>query len=97
MTISYSQSGARNNDMTVGQNALSVTAESVLAANANRIYAEVKNTDASVAMYVGKDNTVSSTTGFLLAAGESLGFEDYTGAIWMIAASVTPTVSFIEW
>ncbi len=83
--------------LTTTQNALSTAAEVVIAANTARRFAEVKNTDATISMYIGKDNTVTSGNGHLLKAGESFGFEGYTGAIWMIAASATPTVTTIEW
>lgn len=83
--------------LTTGQNALSTSAEEVLAANANRRFAEVKNADASISVYIGDDNTVTSANGHLLKAGESLDFQQYTGAIWAIAASGTPTVTFVEW
>lgn len=83
--------------LATGQNALSTTAEVVIASNASRIYAEVKNSDSTISMYIGDDNTVSSTTGHLLAAGATFGFENYTGAVWAVAASGTPTITFVEW
>ena len=86
-----------NNSLTTGQNALSVTAEVVLAALPGRNFAEVKNADAVISVYLGKDSSVSSSTGHLLKAGEAFGFEAYSGAIWAIAASGTPTVTFVEW
>ena len=79
------------------QNALSTTAEVVIAANASRFFAEVKNADAAINVYLGDDNTVTAANGHLLKPGEAFGFEDYTGAIWAIAASGTPTVTTIEW
>jgi hypothetical protein len=86
------------NKMTTGQNALSTSAEQVLAANDSRKYAEVKNTDAAISVYLGVDNNVSSSTGHLLKAGEAFGFGDnYTGPIHAIAASGTPTVTYVEW
>ena len=83
--------------MTPGQNALSTSAEVVIAANSARIFAEVKNADAAINMYIGFDGTVTTSNGHLLKPGESFSFEGYTGAIWMIAASGTPTTTFIEW
>ena len=86
-----------NNSLTTGQNALSTTAEVVIAANPSRMFAEVTNTDASISVYLGKDSSVSSSTGHILKAGSSFGWENYSGPIWAIAASGTPTVSFLEW
>lgn len=83
--------------LTTTQNALSTSAEEVLAANSARLFAEVKNTDASISIYLGDDTNVTTGNGHLLKAGESFGFENYTGAIWAIAASATPTVTTIEW
>jgi hypothetical protein len=82
---------------TTGQNALSTAAEVVVAANTARRYAEVTNTDAAILVYLGKDNTVTTANGHVLGAGKSFGFEGYTGAIWAIAASGTPNVTFVEW
>jgi len=88
---------AKNNSLTTGQNALSTAAEVVIAENPNRSFAEVTNDDAAIKVYLGKDSSVSTTTGHVLKPGVSFGFEGYTGAIWAIAASGTPTVTFVEW
>ncbi len=79
------------------QNALSTSAEVVIAANTARVFAEVKNTDAAINVYLGKDTNVTAANGHLLRPGEAFGFEGYAGAIWAIAASGTPTVTTIEW
>ena len=89
--------GAASADMSVGQNALSTVAEEVLAANADRVFAEVKNLDSGIAIYIGTDNTVTSGNGHLLGPGEAFAFDGYSGAVWAIAASGTPSVSTIEW
>jgi len=86
-----------NNSLVTGQNALSTSAELVIAESPNRQFAEVKNTDASISVYLGKDNAVTSSNGHLLKAGEAYVFEGYTGPIWAIAASGTPTVTFMYW
>lgn len=78
------------------QNALSTSAEIVLAANQSRSFCEVKNTDASISIYIGGP-TVSTSTGHLLKPGEAFSAEDYSGAIYAVAASGTPTVTTIEW
>lgn len=90
-------SAPTSSTMAVGHNALSTTAEEVLAANANRVFAEVKNLDSGISIYLGKDNTVTSSNGHLLGPGEAFAFDGYTGAVWAIAASGTPSVSTIEW
>jgi hypothetical protein len=83
--------------LTYGQNALSTTQEQVLASNSSRIFAEVKNLDSSITVYIGDDTSVTSSNGHALKAGEAFVFEGYTGAIHAIAASGTPTVSYVEW
>lgn len=83
--------------LTHNQNALSVAAEVVVASNTARRFAEVKNADSAINVYLGKDTNVTAANGHLLRPGEAFGFEGYTGAIWAIAASGTPTVTFIEW
>ena len=80
-----------------GTNALSTSAEIVLAGRHERIWLTLKNNDGSIAMYVGPDSGVTSLNGFLLSAGETLRMEGYNGPLYMIAASGTPTVSFAEW
>lgn len=79
------------------QNALSTTAEEVIASNSSRQFAEVKNADDAINVYLGDDGTVTAANGHLLRPGEAFSFERYTGAIFAIAASGTPTVTTIEW
>lgn len=83
--------------MTTTQNALSTTAELVIAANTSRHFAEVKNLDTSITVYLGKDSSLTPANGHGLKAGESFGYDDYDGAIWAVAASGTPNISTIEW
>lgn len=82
---------------TINQTALSTSAKQILAANANRRFSEVKNMDASIIVYVGKDNSVTSGNGYPIKAGEAFDFEGYAGAIFAVAASGTPTLAYIEW
>lgn len=86
-----------NDSLATLQNALSTAAELVLAKSPNRSFAEVKNADAAISVYLGKDSTVSASNGHLLKAGEAFVFSGYTGPIWAIAASGTPTVTAMEW
>lgn len=93
----YAAINFNSSSMTPGQNTLSTTAEVVIAANSARVFAEVTNDDAAIKVYVGFDGTVTSSNGHVLKPGASMSFEGYTGAIWCIAASGTPLVTFIEW
>lgn len=77
------------------QNALSTTAEAIFAARPTRHRAVVKNTDVSITVYVGEADTVTSSTGMPLLAGESIQLFT-TAAIYAIAASGTPTVALVE-
>lgn len=81
-----------------GQNALSTSAEEIFAANRGVKYREVKNMDASIVVYIGIAG-VTTSTGYKLAAGESIGFEDEAArsSIYAIAASATPSICTIEW
>jgi hypothetical protein len=79
------------------QNALSTTAELVAAAMPGRRTIEVKNSDASISIYVGYTDGVTTATGHLLAAGHSFLWEDYDGPIYAIAASGTPTITLLEY
>lgn len=79
------------------QNALSTVAEKVLSTRAGRTFAEIKNMDAAITVYLGKDNTVSSANGYVLKAGEAFSLDNFVGEVWAIAASGTPTVCILEW
>jgi hypothetical protein len=79
------------------QNALSTTAELIVAANNGRTMAEIKNADAAISIYLGSSSSVSTSNGHLLKAGESFVFQDYDGPIYAIAASGTPTVTILEY
>ena len=79
------------------QNALSTSAELVLAARRSRVFCEVKNADAAINVYIGGTDAVTTSTGHLLKPGEAIGFEGYVGPVYAIASSGTPTVTTIEW
>jgi len=87
----------KSNSLTVGQNALSTSAEIVIAARADRIYLKITNDDASIKVYVGTDSGVTTSNGHVIKAGAEMTMEGYVGPIWMIAASGTPTVTYAEW
>jgi len=84
---------------TTGQNALSVTAEVIFAANRGVTFREVTNQDGSIAVYIGPADTVTTSTGHLLGAGKSFSMEGEAArrAWYAIAASGTPTITTIEW
>jgi hypothetical protein len=85
-----------NDSMTTGQNALSTSAELVMAKNINRTTAEITNDDAAIKVYLGVSSAVTTSTGHVLKPGATIRFENYTGPIYAIAASGTPTVTFLE-
>lgn len=84
-------------DMTHALVALSTTAAEIMPANAARLYAAVKNADASIVIYIGDSNAVTSANGWPLAAGQEKEFPNYVGPIWGIAASATPNAAKIEY
>lgn len=83
--------GARQFSSTT--NALSTTAEIVLAARPQRIQAILLNTDASITMYVG-DASVDSTY-FPLKGGASMTLTT-TAVVYAVAATGTPTLAIFE-
>ena len=83
---------------TTGQVTVGTTATLVAAANSNRRALIIVNNSGN-SVYIGIDNTVTTTTGVELPTGAVLNvsrlFEGYTGAIYAIAA-VSSTISYIE-
>ena len=80
-------------DFTTGHNTLSTTAEELVAARVGRMGVTIKNLDAAISIYYGPDDTVTSSNGFELKAGESKDVLVQC-AIYVIAASGTPAVCF---
>ena len=83
--------------MRTEQNALSVSAELVAAAAPQRVFLEIKNADAAISIYIGSSSSVTTATGHLLKAGESISFSNMPDAVYAIAASGTPTITLVEW
>lgn len=79
------------------QNALSTSAEVIVAANGSRKRVHVKNMDGTISVFLGDDATVTSSNGYELKAGQSIDMNEYHGALWAIAASGTPSICTIEW
>jgi hypothetical protein len=88
-------SGPRKGTKTVTAIAPTGAADPVLAANTSRISALIQNVG-SVNVYLGKDNTVTSSTGILLIAGASMEDTESTDAWWAIVASGTGDLRVIE-
>lgn len=82
-------------NIVASQNALSTTAEQILALRPSRHRAVIKNTDGAITVYIGATAAVTSTTGMPIAGGESVALY-YRGVLYAIAASGTPTVAIIE-
>jgi hypothetical protein len=84
--------------ITTTQVALSTTATSIAAADTNRRFLFISNASGST-IYIGKDNTVTTSNGFAVPTNSIVEinrfFEGYTGAIFGIAASGTPTVTIM--
>lgn len=71
------------------------TAASVLAANTSRKSCTIQNVG-TVDVYLGKDNTVTTTNGLKLAAGDTLTDDVSTDAWWGITASGTADLRVLE-
>jgi hypothetical protein len=87
----------KSNIMTTGQNALSTTAELVLAAKHSRISVAIHNVSTDIAVYVGYDSGVTSSNGHKIHFLSTFEMQGYNGPVYMISASGTPTVTFVEW
>ena len=48
-------------------------------------------------IYIGSSSSVTTATGHLLKAGESISFSNMPDAVYAIAASGTPTITLVEW
>lgn len=92
--VSISGGIAAAPSMANGQVAMSVSAATIVAARATRRGVIIKNLSTTISVYIGIA-TVTAANGFELKAGESVPI-DFTGLIQGIAASATPTVSYIE-
>lgn len=80
--------------MANGQVALSTTAATLVAARATRRRVIIRNTHASINIYVGIA-TVTSSNGMLIPPGAELTLET-TALVQGIAASGSPVASYIE-
>lgn len=76
------------------QVAASTTAGTLIAARATRRSVTIRNTDATITVYIGAA-TVTAGNGMPLKAGESINI-DSVALIQVLAASGTPAVAYIE-
>lgn len=81
-------------NLATGQITTSTAAGTLVVARATRQSVLVRNTDATISVYVGPA-TVTSSNGMLLKAGESCPFT-FVGLLQVIAASGTPVVAFAD-
>lgn len=55
----------------------------------------IKNTHASQTLFVGDDSSVSDTTGFPVAAGESISIEGYNGPVYGYGSGADTTGRYL--
>ncbi len=87
-------------DEGAGVNVLSVTSEVLVAANPDRQYLYVKNLDSTILVSLGLGETAVTSKGIVLAGGETWEMPShaiFTGAVNIVAASSTPSASFVEY
>ena len=82
--------------LTITQNALSTTAEKIVSRSNTHRKLKVKNHDASIAVFIGTTDAVTSSTGYQLKTNEVFEIENHVGELWAIAASGTPSVGIVE-
>lgn len=85
---------------TYGQLTTSTTVAQLLLLNSGRKYVRLQNQDTTISIYYGSTTAVSSTNaaGILLGSTSPLAVAvlDYTGAIYVVAASGAPKVSYFD-
>lgn len=89
--VSHGASGSK----TFTDPAPTTTAASVLGANATRKVASLYNAGTQT-VYLGKDNTVTTSNGFPLVPGGNMVDDASTDAWWAITASGTGDLRIIE-
>ena len=80
---------------TYAQTTVTSVATSILAAADSRRRLIFRNTGA-VIIYIGEDNTVTTTKGYPIGVGQTFYLHDYKGAVYGIVASTSGTLSVIE-
>jgi hypothetical protein len=86
--------------LAVARVTVDTTADQIFAASVTRKAGLIKNMDASITLYLGPDNTVTSSTGYPVLAGASFSILDfgilYTGAVFGVVDGGTITVAKAE-
>lgn len=86
-----------SSSFTTGQVAIDNTAPLVIAANAARKSLMIRNLSSQTDAYIGSDNTVLSTTGFMIRANESVTLDRTTAAVYGVTAGAgTTTFAYLE-
>lgn len=78
-----------------GTATIGTTAATILASNTGRTAIVVQNNHASNDLYIGSDDSVATTTGLHLAAGESIRLHHH-GTIFGIASAASTDVRYFE-
>jgi hypothetical protein len=94
LTTALNVKGAFSTTTATGQVTTSGSAGTLVAANATRRRAILKNTDTTITVYVGPA-TVTTANGMPIKAGESIEWRG-TALIQVIAASGSPVVAYMD-
>ncbi|MHC1624453.1 MAG: hypothetical protein ACXQS2_00350 [Methermicoccaceae archaeon] len=93
LSVVATQPSFKSGQTTVGTTAVRLTSEPTPAKKGVVIKADDDNTGS---VYIGKDNTVSTTIGFRLGAGQGITIEvDNASKIWLIADADNQKVHWI--
>lgn len=87
--------GAGGLSANVAQYSVYTTPTLIKASNPDRSFLHIKNIG-SFSVYLGHNNAVSSTTGYLLGVNETLVVENYKTELWALAISAPSQVVVIE-
>lgn len=94
LVIAGEGQASRSGSIATSQVTLSTAAQVVIAASTARRSVIVRNTDASISIYVGAAG-VTTTTGMIVKAGEAVTINT-TAAIYAIAVSGTPVANTLS-
>jgi len=78
-----------------GQVSVGNTATSIISSNTNRKVLNIKNIGNNT-VFLGTDNSVTTSNGYPLEPQEEFVCNDYTGQWYGIVASGTETVDYVE-
>ena len=80
---------------TYAQTTVTSAATSILVAADSRRRLIFRNTG-TVIVYIGQDNTVTTSIGYPIGVGQTFYLNDYKGAVYGIVSSTSGTLSVIE-